>query len=217
MIKKLLYNAVFLYSLIQTANAQISSDEKSVHKRNVTITPFFGFPNLLTAAIKNTYELTNQKKEQLTIQGIGPIGIRTEYFIIDQLAIGGEVSYASTTIEWKEKGTIKLPDSTEVPYDYSFELKAPRIRTLVKLNYHFAVNKHTDWYTGIGIGYNSTRVKLNTDAPYIKDYDILSLYFLPLSMRINFGFNYYFTKNIGVNAEIGLGGPLGSVGLSAKF
>ena len=83
MIKKMICNAVLFYSLIaQTANAQISSDEKSVHKHNVAITPFLGFPNLLTAAIKNTYELTNQRKEQLTIQGIGPIGIRAELKII---------------------------------------------------------------------------------------------------------------------------------------
>jgi len=205
------------FVLVHTVSSQITPALKSVHKGSVTVTPYMGFPNLLTAAIRNTYELTNQKKEQLTIHGVGPIGLRAEYFIIDHLSIGGEVSYASTSIEWKEKGTLKLPDSTTIPYMYSFKLKAPRIRTLVKLNYHFATTEHTDWYTGVGIGYNSTRINLTTDAPYIRDYDILSLYFLPLSARINFGFNYYFTKYFGINAEVGLGGPLGSIGISGRF
>ncbi|HET6225793.1 MAG TPA: hypothetical protein VFF27_05910 [Bacteroidia bacterium] len=203
--------------VVQNLNAQTEPILKSVHKGSVTITPYFGFPNLLTAAIQNTYELTNQKKEQLSIRGVGPIGIRAEYFIIDHLAIGGEISYANTRIDWKEKGSLKLPDSTSVPYTYSFSLKAPRVRTLVKLNYHFLTRTHSDWYAGVGIGYNNTRIKLTTDAPYIRDYDILSLYFLPISARINFGFSYYFTKNIGLNAEVGLGGPLGSIGISGKF
>lgn len=197
--------------------AQTENPPKSIHKGSVTITPFIGFPNLLTAALQNTYELTNQKKEQLSITGVGPLGIRAEFFITDHIAVGGEISYASTTIQWKEKGTIKLNDSSSVPYDYSFKLKAPRIRTLVKFNYHFATTQHRDWYAGLGVGYNNTRIKLDTDAPYIRDYDILSLYFLPLSARLNLGFSYYFTKNFGVNAEVGLGGPLASVGLITTF
>lgn len=208
-----IFLSIFLH---QTLTAQ-TQPVKPFQKGSVTLTPFFGFPNLLTAAIQNTYELTNQKKEQLTIEGVGPFGIRAQYFITDHIAVGGEISYASTTIQWKEKGTIKLNDSTSVPYYYTFKLKAPRIRTLVKVNYHFATSEHRDWYVGLGMGYNNTRIKLETDAPYIRDYDILSLYFLPVSARLNFGFNYYFTKHIALNAEVGLGGPLASIGLTAAF
>ncbi len=190
---------------------------KSIHKRTVKVEAFYGFPNLLTAALKNTYELTNQKKEQLSIVGFGPVGLRAEYFITDHLAFGGEISYATTSIQWQEKGNIKMNDSTSIPYNYSFKLTAPRLRVLGKFNFHFGTTEHFDWYTGLGIGYNGTRVKLFTDAPYIRDYDILSLYFLPLSARLDFGCNYYFTKNIGIGFEVGLGGPLASVGLTAKF
>jgi hypothetical protein len=190
---------------------------KSIHKRNVKVEAFYGFPNLLTAAIKNTYELTNQKKEQLSITGAGPIGLRAEYFITDHLAFGAEISYATTSIQWQERGTLKLNDSLSVPYNYSFKLTAPRIRMLGKFNFHFGTTEHFDWYAGLGIGYNSTRIHLVTDAPYIRDYDILSLYFLPLSARLDFGANYYFTKNLGVGFEVGLGGPLAAVALTAKF
>lgn len=218
MIKRTIHFSVLIYLIvIQSATAQTASGDKSIHKGNITFTPYFGFPNLLTAALQNTYELTNQKKEQLSITGVGPVGLRASYFITDHLAIGGEISYTSSSVQWTEKGTIKLNDSTSAPYTYSFKLKAPRIRTLVRLNYHFATTEHRDWYAGIGAGYNNTRIQLETNAPYIRDFDILSLYFLPLSARIHLGFNYYFTKNIGINAEVGLGGPLGSIGITGKF
>ena len=216
--KKAVYFVPLFFFLLITykSNAQ-SSPAPFENKHRVTVTPFFGFPNLLTTALQNTYELTNQKKEQLSIEGIGPIGIRISYFITNHLTVGGEISYASTTIQWKEAGTIKLSDSSSIPYTYSFKLEAPRIRTLLKVNYHFAITEHRDWYAGAGIGFNSTRIKLDTDATYVRDYDILSLYFLPLSARINFGFNYYFTKYIGINAEVGLGGPLASIGFLLNF
>jgi hypothetical protein len=207
---------IYMFAVPQPGTAQ-EPVLKSVYKERITITPYMGFPNLLAAAVQNMYELTNQKKEQLSITGVGPLGIRAAYFITDHLSIGGEVSYASTSIQWKETRAIKLTDSTMVPYTYSFRLHAPRIRTLVKLNYHFAITEHREWYAGGGVGYNNTRIKLDTDAPYIRDYDILSLYFLPLSARLNLGFNYYFSQHVGLNAEVGLGGPLASVGLTVKF
>jgi outer membrane protein W len=200
-----------------TAQTEETTPIKSIHKRNVKIEAFYGFPNLLTAALKNTYELTNQKKEQLSIAGAGPVGLRAEYFITDHLAFGAEISYATTSIQWQERGTIKLNDTTAIPYNYSFKLTAPRIRMLGKFNFHFGTSEHFDWYAGLGIGYNNTRIRLITDAPYIRDYDILSLYFLPLSLRVNFGGNYYFTKNVGIGFEVGLGGPLAAVALTAKF
>jgi hypothetical protein len=205
------------FFLNSTITAQIeTTPSKSIYRGTLKVETFYGFPNLLTAAIKNTYELTNQKKEQLSITGIGPIGLRAEYFITDHIAFGAELSYAATSIQWQEHGTIKLND-TIVPYNYSFKLTAPRIRMLGKFNFHFGTTEHFDWYAGLGIGYNSTRIHLETDAPYIRDYDILSLYFLPLSARIDFGGNYYFTKNLGVGFEVGLGGPLAAVALTAKF
>jgi hypothetical protein len=40
---------------------------------------------------------------------------------------------------------------------------------------------------------------------------------LPFSMRLCTGIRYYFSDNIGANMELGLGGPLVSLGLSLKF
>jgi hypothetical protein len=219
-------NAVNMKKLVSLFLVCISSTQFSLSQTNpetpVTtgktfITPFIGFPNLLTTVIQNAYELSNHQIEQLHVKSIGPIGIGASYLITDRLALGGEVSYASTSIEWKEKGTAAENDSTKFSIPYRFELKAPRFRILAKLNYHLAMFKHNDLYLGFGMGYNYTRVRLDTDAPYVKDFDFLSFCFLPLSARINVGYSYYFAKNVGVNAEIGLGGPLIAVGITGRF
>jgi hypothetical protein len=213
----LLVFSLFISCTIVAQTETLPVPIKAIHKRNIKLEAFYGFPNLLTATLKNAYELTNQKKEQLSITGTGPIGLRAEYFITDHLAFGTEISYATTSIQWQERGTLKVNDTITVPYNYRFKLTAPRVRMLGKFNFHFGTSEHFDWYVGLGIGYNNTRIKLTTDAPYIRDYDILSLYFLPLSTRLDFGGNYYFTKNLGVGFEVGLGGPLAAVALTAKF
>lgn len=210
--------SLFLIWMVSTqfSHSQTTS-ERLVPTGKIFITPFIGFPNLLTTVVENAYELSNHPIEQLHVKSIGPIGIGASYLITDRLALGGEVSYASTSIEWKEKGTAAENDSTKFSIPYRFELKAPRLRILVKLNYHLAMFKHNDLYLGFGMGYNYTRIRLDTDAPYVKDFDFLSFCFLPISARINLGYSYYFTKNIGLNAEVGLGGPLVAVGITGRF
>ena len=40
---------------------------------------------------------------------------------------------------------------------------------------------------------------------------------IPLSVRVGLGMNYFFTENIGMNLEFGLGGPLIQGGLALAF
>lgn len=54
------------------------------------------------------------------------------------------------------------------------------------------------------IGFNNDKVKFSGSL-------------LPISMRLCTGIRYYFTPNIGLNAEIGVGGPIVSGGLSIKI
>ncbi len=213
--KKVIDLLVVFSFLMHNVNGQNESGQ-SVYKRDIIITPYIGFPNVLTTVLKNANELANPKKEQVSISAFGPIGINAFYLLTDKLAIGGEMSYSSTEIQWKESGFLEVNDSAGILYTYRFLIQAPRIRILGKLNYHFATGKHHDWYLGFGLGYNYTRIKLLTNA-HGNDYKIPALCFLPFSARTNLGFNYYFTKNVAVNAELGIGGPLTLVGITCKF
>jgi hypothetical protein len=209
-------NTILIFLLLIHATTAQTVSNKSVQKGTVITTPYYGFPNFLTATLKNANEVINQEKEQLHPIGFGPVGMSASYLVTDNLAVGGEVSYASARIQWKEHETLQVADSAGIPRTYHFVLQAQRIRILIKLNYHFAITQHSDWYLDMGLGYNHTPIKLVTDAPF-HDHDISSLCFLPLSAQTNLGFSYYFTKNIGVNAQVGIGGPLVAVGVTAKF
>jgi hypothetical protein len=207
---------VILFLSIKLIKAQETSI-RSVSKDNLITIPYFGFPNFLTAALQDMHEITNRKKEQLSISDFGPIGLCASYLVSDNLALGGEISYESTHIQWKENEMGNVVDSTNNAYTYTYNLQATRIRMLVKLYYHFLVREHSDWYLGFGLGYNHVPVKLYTNAPYARDHDIPSGCFMPVSARTNVGYNHFFTKNLGINAEVGIGGPLISIGITAKF
>jgi hypothetical protein len=201
---------------ILSAKAQTLS-QKSIQKGNITVTSYFGFPNKLITTFKSDAELANHNKKQLTINGCGPIGISASYLVADNLGVGGEISYTSARIQWKESELTGANDSTTINPVYHFILQAKRIRVLVKLNYHFVTREHSTWYFDAGLGYNHTAIKLDTDAPGMSENNFSSLCLLPLSAQTNIGFTYFLTKNIGINAEAGIGGPLISAGIMAKF
>ena len=94
-----------------------------------------------------------------------------------------------------------------------------RVRAQLRFNYHFNItNPALDSYIGVGAGTNNRFRATLENGVDITDNDGLSNFtLLPFSLRIAAGLRYYFTDNIGLNTEIGLGGPIVSAGLSIKF
>jgi hypothetical protein len=213
--KKFLTPFIISLLFVQPIKSQ-TTPNSAINKGNISTTPYFGFPNFLTASLKNVYELADHKKDQLTIKGSVPVGIAVSYLIKENLAIGGEIGYESTEVKWRENETLMGNDSTNFPYIHNYFLKASRTRILIILNYHFVIRKRSDWYIGFGLGYNHTFAKLHTNAPNIGNYDSSSCFF-PVSVQTKLGFNYYFTKNIAFHADAGIGGPLVSIGITGKF
>jgi outer membrane protein W len=211
--KKLFTTLVIVSLVIQTVSAQKKS-ETSINKGNYTATFYFGAPDFLALSLKSAYELNNREKDQLSIKGSIPIGIHVSYFINDNLAIGGEISYESAQMKWRENEPFLGSDSTHVLISHNYLLNASRIRFLVILNYHFAIKKNSDWYVGFGLGYSHNPIRLITDAP---DPVNVSSCFFPITAKTKVGFNYYLAKNIAINAEAGIGGPLLSIGMTIKF
>ncbi len=181
-----------------------------VSKGTVEIDAYYGFPNILSLIVRNAYQ--NSQQQDISVSGIGPVGIRGEYFITDHIAFGLDGNYSETNIYWKEPAY-----NNSASVYYSYRLSVPRLRILGKFNIHFGANDHFDWYAGAGIGYNNTRFNLTTNDPDYSNQDINVAFTLPVSARIDFGGKYFFTDNIGVGFEVGLGGPLASVGITAKF
>ena len=84
------------------------------------------------------------------------------------------------------------------------------------MNYHFVATDNLDAYFGVGVGANIRRIGTKTDYPNYDD-NAVSGSLIPVSLRVALGTRYYFTENIGLNLELGLGGPFISGGVSVKF
>jgi hypothetical protein len=94
-----------------------------------------------------------------------------------------------------------------------------RVRAQLRFNYHFNItNPNVDSYIGVGAGTNNRfRSTLENGVDITENDGISNFTLVPFSIRVAAGLRYYFTANIGINAEIGIGGPVISGGLSIRL
>lgn len=174
----------------------------------------------MTTAVKTLYK-NDATYDSYRVSGFGPAGVRGEYLINDHIAFGADINYSATNIEWSEKTETGYDPKTNDPIytTYNYKVSVPRLRIVAKFNAHFGESDHFDWYAGGGIGYNRTTIKLTSDDPsYTDQGDLSGGFLIPIAARVDFGGRYFFTDNIGMGFEVGLGGgPLASLGISAKF
>jgi hypothetical protein len=195
--------------LFNTAQAQ-------VEEGSIIIDPYYGFPNFGKSFGRAIVTSLGEDGDDIVIGGIGPAGIRAEYMLADKLGLGVDFIYNT----WNVTFDIDSTNPMGVTNQYETKLSMQRIRIQARLNYHFVSTDQLDAYVGFGAGYNGRIFAINTELEgYDDDIDdaIASQFTLPASVRVAVGMRYYFTDNIGFNAEFGLGGPLMSAGISLKF
>jgi outer membrane protein W len=202
--KRLLFLGVFAltYSLGSYVNAQ------AVRQGNFIIDPYYGAPNFGKKFAENF-----ATDGEVKIKGIGPMGARVEYMLADKFGVGVDFIYNSVSLTGMADS---LNNDGTVFKSYEVKAKSSRTRIQARFNYHFTESDKVDAYFGAGVGTNMRSFKLTTDYPNYDDSKANGT-LLPFSMRVCLGMRYYFTENIGMNAEMGLGGPIGSIGLSLKF
>ena len=93
-----------------------------------------------------------------------------------------------------------------------------RFKTQVRIAYHFPIsNPNLDVYLGGGIGINNQTRKLFLNGTETSRNEYPSYLHLPVSLRTYAGLRYSFSKHFGVNAELGIGGPLLNAGFHFRF
>ena len=186
---------------------------------------YYGFPNFgktLSLWSKNALkpilerEIPNITDEvEIGIKGWGPMGGRFEYMVRPRIGLGVDFIINNTTANFAidslhEDGT--LFDQFDVNYSMT------RIRAHFRFNYHYLNKRHIDMYSGVGVGYNTRIHKVTTDVLNFRDLSGSYAFAYPFSARLTvWGMRVYPHPNVGINMEIGLGGPLVSAGLSARF
>ena len=197
-----------------TAYSNEKESVRVVRKGNFILDPYYGAPNFGKSLVKNI-TFNNQNINTTGTGGIGPAGLRAEYMLADKFGLGVDVIFNSTKLGLTYDS---LNPDNSLFRRYEGELAMKRVRVQLRFNYHFVSTNKLDAYVGIGAGSN-TRIwsVKNTDPNYQFEKGKISGTLLPFSMRAAVGLRYYFIPNLGINAEIGIGGPLVSAGISFKI
>jgi hypothetical protein len=209
------------------ATFNFNKEKKAIsRKHQLNFTPYYGFPHLekmyqnLIIQSDSTIDMYNFK--EVNVKGYGPLGLRGEFFLNNYIAVGFDFMYNQYSIniideyEYFDYTTQANKTVTDV---YKYTLKRYRIQA--KCNMHFkSLNPNLDTYVGIGIGLSHRKAAFTENGKSDPEIDIdlnSDINLIPLSLRTAFGLRYYFTRNIGLNAEIGIGGPLISTGIVFRF
>jgi len=134
--------------------------------------------------------------------------------VSDKFGIGAEVSYRSAGIEanWGQKNS-----NTGASYTQKAAIDHKALRIMPRFSLHLLENSDkVDLYLVAGIGYKwaSTKVTYTPDSYSPGSTNGARV---PIASRLGIGTRIFFTDNIGLNVEAGIGGPLISGGLSVKI
>lgn len=176
-----------------------SSSGNCVEKGTILIDGFYGFPYINGTLLKAAYRDSLGRNNQ--VRNLNHFGGKVEVMLTDKMGVGIEGTWASATVRYiGNNGLI-------------YTAGVDKIRVLAKMSFHFATGENVDPYLTWGLGYKKTNVYTNEPGE-IND---ISLNIVPIAFRVGIGMRYFFTDMIGVNAEVGLGGPMMQGGLSLKF
>lgn len=204
--KKLFTMIITTGVLIFSTNSNVSAQ---VEQGSIIIDPYYGFPNFGKSWAQS---IISDSSTNVNVIGIGPAGLRGEYLVSDNFGVGFDVIYNSVGADYN----YTTWDTSGFTQTHTGTLKMQRLRVHLRLNYHFVQTEVVDAYVGFGAGTNTRKI---SDVSTQSNYNGQSITgaFLPVSMRVALGTRFYFTQNLGLNLELGLGGPVISGGVSLKF
>lgn len=203
-------NGILVFSLLFSA---ANANAQGVEKGNFMFDLYYGAPNIGKSVAKSfTADANNYKSNNA--RGIGPAGVRFEYMLSDNFGLGVDFIYNSAAFDLKYDS---LKQDQTLYKTYTATAKMERVRIHLRFNYHIEMTEDLDVYLGLGAGTNSRVWSIDSNEPGYEFRNTKMGTLLPVSMRFAVGLRYYFTPNIGINTEIGLGGPLVSAGLSIKI
>jgi len=204
---------IFFLFIVLFLSQSIKS--QALYPGNVMLDIYGGFPNFGKMLVSSN--LANV--QTISLNGLAPSGVRGEYMIEDNIGVGFDVMYNYVNFKYQIMDTSWFGDQVVInSNDYHSIMK--RVRVHFRFNYHIEhENPRIDSYFGFGIGYNSrtyssTKNNLDNTSEFKSRIQLIPF---PVSARVCFGGRYYFSQYIGLVGEVGLGGPLISLGLSLKY
>ncbi len=212
--KKLFTLALLSLSTFQNiAHAQFWEDEEPkkpslLQKGDLMFTGFVSYPNFgrFTARVA----LANADFYSASTSGFAPLGVQGEFMLTNTFGISLDLFANQWGATWRE---------TSDPSSFTYSVSTFRFRGLIGLNYHLEDldNEKLNVYGGAALGYNYRQFSFKTDdMSSIGNFWETSIDF-PLAFRARAGLRYFVSDNLGLNIELGTGGPIMRFGLTARI
>jgi hypothetical protein len=190
---KKIFTILFGTALLATTNVKA----QAVEQGSVIIDAYYGLFSISNSTFKALSD-----NSTTTFRGIGPIGGRVEYMVSEKIGIGVDGHVQNLSLEWTDNITDTITGNSN---NYSYKIFRQTLRIMPRINIHFGGSDNFDGYFGIAAGYRSNKWGYeSTDPDYTGSSTSVTL--VPVALRFAVGGRYFFTPNIGLNGEIGLGG-----------
>jgi len=190
----------------------LSDDE--LKKGDVLVDFFYGGPNLNYVWLEILFpNLTNGSTSTSNVNNqyvkIGPLGMHLDYMLDEKNSIGIDFNYSFTEVRNTYNSNVSST-SVRVTDIGTYE----RFRFIPRYCYHFTTDKFNVFYH-VGVGMVKNNIKFVDGLTY--EQSTGDWFKKAISFRTGVGMRYIITQNWGLNADFGLGGPLLTFGVSAKF
>jgi hypothetical protein len=192
-----------------------STYSQSLFVGNHVIEPYIGFPNVTKYV--PMLALSQEPENITSYVGLPPSGLRYSYMLTDDISFGVDVIFDRSKKDFVSTDTVFQNGGWEYN-SYSGERIQTRLRLQGRLNFHLPITQpNADSYIGLGFGTNNRWVRDYKNGVLDRELKGSSAILIPFSMRVCYGYRYYFSYRLGIVGEIGIGGPLLSFGLSYKI
>lgn len=167
-----------------------------------------------TALNLQTLSTTNSDQDQFEFNrfnNLGTFGLRYDHLLNPAFSLGIDFYY----LQRKSAGTM-TEFNTGIQSDAEYVIN--RFKTQIRLAYHFPIsNPNLDVYLGGSVGISNQTRKLLINGELTSREEYPSHLYIPVSLRTYAGLRYSFAKHFGVNAELGIGGPILNIGFHYRF
>jgi opacity protein-like surface antigen len=213
-VKITLVSLATLFVGVSNVQAQV------VEEGNILVDVYAGYGTAFNALFRTAYQGANSDSK---LSAIDAIGVRGEYLLSDKFGIGLDLTFSSIKLVDPYTTTVNTYDqnglvngSTVQSFEQTYSSK--KIGGMISMNYHFLDNDKFDAYTNFGVGYKNRSYKYESTDPTATTQELGVGTLIPIALRAGVGVRYFFTDNIGLNMNIGLGqGGWLNGGVSAKF
>lgn len=188
---------------------------QSLFVGNHVIEPYIGFPNVTKYV--PMLALSQEPQNVTNYVGLPPSGFRYSYMLTDDISFGVDVIFDRSKKEFVSTDTVFQNGGWEY-LSYEGQRTQTRLRLQARMNFHIPISQpNADSYFGLAFGTNNRWIKDYKNGVLERELKGSEAILIPFSMRVCYGYRYYFNYNLGIVGEIGIGGPLLSFGLSYKF